>query len=81
MSEQRVMTPFEIGVCAALQLIGASLATLDLSQRSKIENTANALIATMPADKSITEDRSAHHLPLESLIQGLFPERSSKSDA
>ena len=80
MSEQRVITPFELGVCAALQVIGTSLATLDPSLRSKIEDTAKTLIAAMPADKSIVKDRSAHHLPLESLIQGLFPERNLKSD-
>lgn len=80
MSEQRVITPFELGVCAALQVIGTTLATLDPSLRNKIESAAKDLIAAMPADNSVIKDRSAHHLPLESLIQGLFPERNSRSD-
>lgn len=76
--EQTVITPFEIGVCAALQIIGTALATLDVSKREKIADAAKSLISSLPADLSIVGDKSAHHIALESLIQGLLPEKSQK---
>ncbi|MBS4081800.1 hypothetical protein [Pseudomonas rustica] len=76
--EQRVATPFELGVCAALQVIGTAIASLDVPGRIKVADAAKALLESLPDDKSIIKDRSAHRLPLESLIAGLLPESSRK---
>lgn len=77
--EQRVITPFELGVCAAMTVIGTAIANLDVPGRTKVADAARSLIEAMPADKTIIKDRSAHHLALESLISGLLPELSQKS--
>ncbi|WP_134943228.1 hypothetical protein [Pseudomonas syringae] len=77
--EQRVITPFEIGVCGALQVIGTAIAVLDVANREKVADAARAVIAALPADNSIAPNSSAHHLALESLILGLLPEQSRKS--
>lgn len=77
--EQRVVTPFELGVCAALQIIGAAIANLDVTGRTKVADAAKALLEALPADNSIIKDRSAQHLPLESLISGLLLEPSRKA--
>jgi hypothetical protein len=77
--EQRVITPFELGVCAALQVIGAAIANLDVEGRTKVADLAKNQMKALPADNSILPNRSAHHLPLESLIQGLLLEKSQTS--
>ena len=77
--EQRVITPFELGVCAAMKVIGLAIANLDVAGRTKVADAAKSLIEAMPADKTIIKDGSAHHLALESLIPGLLPEPSQNS--
>lgn len=74
--EQRVLTPFEIGVCAALQVIGLAIASLDPAKRLQVIDAAKGIINSLPADKSVSFDKSAHHLALEALIQGLSLEKS-----
>lgn len=77
--EQRAVTPFELGVCSALVIIGAAIAKLNPQERLKIADAAKDFLKTLPADNSIIKDKSAHHLPLESLISGLLLEKSAKA--
>ena len=75
-TEQRVITPFETSVCAALSIIGVALAAQAPERREAMESTVKELIEALPADRSIIGGKSAHHIALEALIQNLFPERN-----
>ena len=74
--EQRVITPFETSVCAALSVIGVSLAALAPEKREIMETTVKQLISALPADHSLIGGRSEHHIALEALIQNISPERN-----
>ncbi|WP_338513398.1 hypothetical protein VRC24_16905 [Pseudomonas poae] len=79
MSEKSVLTPYEIGLMAAITLIGTALAALDPTKRDLIKSSAEDLIKSLPADKSYSDGSSGHHIPLKALISGLYPEKSKKS--
>ncbi|UPF01745.1 hypothetical protein MXB02_14165 [Pseudomonas mosselii] len=80
MSSERTLSGFEVGVMAAVTLIGTSLATLAPTKRDMIKASAESLIALLPDDKSLADGSSAHHVALKALISGLYPEKSRKSD-
>ncbi|MFT0866045.1 hypothetical protein [Pseudomonas sp. CAM1A] len=75
-NEQRALTPFETSVCAALQVVGVTIASLAPERRADMEEVVTKLIKALPADQSIYGGRSEHHIALESLIAGIFPERN-----
>lgn len=79
MNSNRHLSDFEMGVMAAMTLIGTSLATLDPTLRDKIRDSAQTLIGALPDDKSLADGTSAHHAALKALISGLYPEKSRKS--
>lgn len=79
MSEKPHLSPFQTGVLAALTLVGTSLAVLDPSKRQHIKDAAEKIIKALPEDRGLSDGSSEHHLPLQALIAGLFPETSKKS--
>ena len=79
MSDNRALTSFQTRMVAAITLIGTALATLDPSKRDAIKSSAESLIEMLPADKELAGGSSRHHVPLQALIAGLYPEKSKKS--
>ncbi|KAA0983318.1 hypothetical protein [Pseudomonas sp. ANT_J28] len=79
MSDKRTLTSFDTGVIAAITLIGTALAALEPSKRDMIKSSAESLITMLPADGELADGSSAHHVPLQALIAGLYPEKSKKS--
>lgn len=81
MEDKKHITPFQTGVMAAMTVIGTALASLDPSKRHLIVDTAQKLIDSLPADKSLEDGSSEHHLALRALISGLTVADSKKPDA
>lgn len=75
MSEEKAtLTQFQLGVMAALQVVGTSLAALDPSKRTQIDEAIQKLMAAIPEDKGFSDGSSQGHLALRALRQGLLIE-------
>ncbi|GEM_PF-4061163 len=72
MSEQKEnITPFQVGVMAAIQVIGTSLAVLDPTKREAVNDAIVRLLDSIPEDKSLADGSSQGHLALKALQKGL----------
>lgn len=76
MSVKPVVSPFQLGVCAAIQLLATAIATIDPTKRHMIKEAADMLIEALPADQGLADGSSEHHLALQALIMGLHVEDS-----
>ena len=72
MSEKDVVTPFEIGVLAALQLIGKAIAMNPHLDVDALKNDAERLMSSMPSEPKWEGSASGiHQHPIESLLRGI----------
>ncbi|WP_300627305.1 hypothetical protein [Pseudomonas sp.] len=78
MSEKPVVSPFQLGVCAAIQVLATAIAAIDPTKRQMIKDAAEAVMSSMPADKGLVDGSSEHHIALQSLIVGLHLNDSPK---
>ena len=71
MSEKPVVSPFQLGVMAAMSVVGSVLGATHKDAAGKIIAHAETIKAKMPADASLRDGSSEHHLALDALIAGL----------
>ncbi|MQG92067.1 hypothetical protein [Pseudomonas sp. MN1F] len=72
MSDEKVVTPFEIGVLAAMQLLGKAVAMNPNLNIDEFRADADRLMAAMPKDpKWQGGDLGVHQAALDSLLRGI----------
>lgn len=71
MSEEKVISPFEIGVLAALQLIGKAVAMNPHLDMDQFKKDADALMTAMPNHpKWAGGELGIHQAGIDSLLRG-----------
>lgn len=72
MSEEKVITPFELGVLAAMQLLGKAVATNPHLNIDEFRGDAERLMAAMPdSQKWQGGGIGQHQAALHALLQGI----------
>lgn len=72
MSEEKVITPFEIGVCVAMTLVGKALAMSPDLDVEQLKKDANKLMDSMPDEpKWAGGTERIHQAATKSLLDGL----------
>lgn len=72
MSDEKVITPFELGVCSALMLIGKALALNPNVDIDQLKKDAQAIMDTLPDEpKWHGGTERVHHGAIESLLRGV----------
>lgn len=71
MSDEKVITPFELGVLAAMQLVGKAVAMNPHLNMDEFRADAERLMAAMPdGQKWKGGDMGQHQAALHALLQG-----------
>lgn len=78
MTEPRVLTPYEMGLSAALVLIGKALGSTPGLDLDALTRSAATLQAAMPQEPKLHGGQGEHQAALASLLSGLEAARSSK---
>ncbi|OKN93561.1 hypothetical protein AM479_005638 [Pseudomonas aeruginosa] len=71
MSEKPVVAPFQLSVMAALSVVGSILGSTNKGAIDKVVEHIETIKSKMPADASLRDGSSEHHLALDALISGL----------
>ncbi|WP_349573089.1 hypothetical protein [Azotobacter salinestris] len=71
MSDEKAITPFEVGVCSAMTLIGKALAMSPHVDVEGLKADATRAIAAMPEEPKWQGGLGQHQAALASLLQGL----------
>jgi hypothetical protein len=70
MSDENAISPFEIGVLAAMQLIGKAVAMNPHLDMEQFKKDANALMTAMPNEPSWKGGLGVHQAAIDSLLRG-----------
>ncbi len=76
--EKFVLSQFQVGVIAALNVVGAALATLDPTKRQSVDDAIQKLLSCIPDDKNLPDGSSEGHLALKALQEGLLLDPTRK---
>ncbi len=71
MKEESVITPFEIGVCSALMLIGKAIALNPAIDLEMLKRDAQALMDTFPDEPKWEGGKRKHQAAVESVLDGI----------
>ncbi len=70
MSEEKVITPFEAGVCAAMMLLGKAIALNPHLNLDEFRKDAQAVMDSMPSDPKWVGGSGVHQAAIKSLLAG-----------
>ena len=70
MSEEKVITPFESGVCAAMMLLGKAIAMNPHLNLEDLRKDAQAIMDSMPSDPKWVGGSGVHQTAIKSLLAG-----------
>jgi hypothetical protein len=70
MSEPKVITPFESGVCAAMMLLGKAIASNPHLNLEDLRKDAQAVMDSMPSDPKWVGGSGVHQAAINSLLLG-----------
>ena len=71
MTENRVLTPYEMGLSAALVLIGKALGSVSGADLDALKAAAERLQGSLPEEPKLRDGRGEHQCALSSLLAGL----------
>ncbi len=72
MSEEKVITPFEIGVLAAMQLVGKAIAMNPHLDVEDLKASAERVMAAMPSEpKWVGNSPTIHQAAIKNLLTGI----------
>ncbi|PPS33954.1 hypothetical protein [Pseudomonas amygdali] len=71
MKEENVITPFEIGVCSALMLLGKAAALNPHVNIDELKRDAEALMNALPNEPTWTGGKRIHQAAIESVLDGI----------
>ncbi|WP_446437115.1 hypothetical protein [Pseudomonas sp. 910_23] len=71
MTESRVLTPYEMGLSAALVLIGKALGSVHGADLDALKAAAERLQTSMPEEPKLQGGQGEHQSALSSLLTGL----------
>jgi hypothetical protein len=70
MKEESVITPFEIGVCSALMLLGKAAALNPHLDVEEFKKDAQALMDALPSEPTWPGGKRVHQAAIESVLDG-----------
>lgn len=72
MSEEKIITPFELGVLAAMQLVGKAIAMNPHLNIDDLKKDAQALMESMPNEPQWVGGKSGiHQAAISNLLSGI----------
>lgn len=72
MSEEKTITPFETGVCAAMMLIGKAIAMNPHLNIDELKKDAQTLMESMPSEpKWVGGKTGIHQAAISNLLSGI----------
>ncbi|QGA51088.1 hypothetical protein [Pseudomonas brassicacearum] len=71
MSDEKVITPFELGVCVAMQLVGKAIAMNPHLDIEELKRDAAAVMETMPSEPKWVGGPGVHQAAIENLLVGI----------
>ncbi|MFI7801096.1 hypothetical protein PSFL_21910 [Pseudomonas sp. DD1] len=72
MSEEKVITPFEQGICAAMMLIGKAIATNPALDVEELKQDAQRIMSAMPSEpKWVGGSSGIHQAAIHNLLIGI----------
>ena len=71
MKDEGVITPFEIGVCSALALLGKIISLDPNVNTEQLKKDAQAMMDAMPSEPTWVGGKGVHQAALQSIVDGV----------